>query len=94
MDPMTLIRLLLLALKVFNGKLSERPECPGGICDETAAQVEAAEASVSSPSTASFTDFFKCLDFARTVAAVQELIAAIMTGFNCDENESGSPTPQ
>lgn len=74
----TIIKLLLPILIELIGNLKQREDCPGGICDEVAADLELLNADVTSGVSAKgIGDWLGCIDWLRLINAVKEIIAVL-----------------
>jgi hypothetical protein len=74
---LSLIKLLLPIIIEIIGNLEHDPDCPDGVCAAAKAKVVALQERLDQPTTASFGDFLKCLDFQRFFAAVTEIVDVI-----------------
>lgn len=72
-----LIRLLLPYLIELIGSMEENPECPGGVCSELKTEVELLQADVTGPNAQGIGDLIGCIDWARLIDAIKEVIAVL-----------------
>ncbi len=73
----TIIKLLLPIIIDLIGRMENEPDCPDGVCEATKAKVVALQEKMDEPTTASFSDFLKCLDFQRFFGAITEMVDVI-----------------